>query len=267
MRHHFMSWFTGSVLAFAAAAQPAAAQPAPNPVTGAIGDLGHIATSPSRMDSSDAYRLAAIIGAGALFYSLDGNIRSEVLRNHTSALNHLSDKIQNLGNGGVDIAITGAGWLAGKAFSDDKLSRTSLLAAESFLAANGVGSVAKIVIGRSRPYTGDGKGTFHPFTLKSSRMSFPSGHTTSAFSVASVYAYCYSDSPAVVFSAYSLAGLVAPQRVYANKHWTSDVFFGSVLGTAVGRMVAAKGMEKPGATALLPVIGPGYSGMEAKFSF
>ena len=267
MRHHLLRWFAVSLLAFAGAARPAAARPAPNPVTGAIGDLGRIATSPSRMDSSDAYQLAAIMGAGVLLYSLDGNIRSEVLRNHTSTLDHLSDKVQNLGNGGVDIALTGAGWLAGEAFSDEKLSRTSLLAAESFLAANGVGSVAKIAIGRSRPYTGDGKGTFHPFTLKSSRMSFPSGHTTSAFSVASVYAYCYSDSPAVVFSAYGLAGLVALQRVYANKHWTSDVFFGSVLGTAVGRMVAAKGMEKPGATALLPVISPGYSGAEARFYF
>lgn len=267
MKHHLLRWFTGSVLAFAAAAAPAAAQLAPNPVTGAVSDLGHIATSPSRMQSSDAYRLAAVMGAGLVLYSLDGDIRSDVLRNHTSSLDHLSDKLQYLGNGGVDIAITGAGWLAGKAFSDGKLERASLVAAESFLAANGVGSVAKIVVGRSRPYTGDGKGTFHPFTLKSERMSLPSGHTTSAFSVASAYAYCYSDSPAVVYSAYGLAGLVALQRVYANKHWTSDVFFGAALGTAVGRMVAAKSLEKSKTTALLPVIAPGYSGAEAKFSF
>lgn len=242
-----------------------------NPVTGAISDLGHMATSPARMESSDLYTLGGVIGGGLLLYSLDSDIRRLAGRNRTKTLDDISKQVQNLGNGGYDIAIAGAGWLAGKAFSDEKLSRTSLLAAESFLAANGAGTVAKYVVGRSRPYTGDGKDSFHPFSFKSSRTSFPSGHTTSAFSVASVYAYNY-DSFAVGAIAYGLAGAVALQRIYADKHWASDVFIGSVLGTVTGRMVAARdargggGAGKTSAT-IFPVAGDGWYGARAVMRF
>ena len=137
---------------------------------------------------------------------------------------------------------------------------------ESFLAANAVGTVSKFVIGRSRPYTGEGKHTFHPFNLKTQRTAMPSGHTVSAFSAASVYASSYGGTSAVGITAYSLAGLVALQRVYGDKHWASDVFFGAALGTAVGRMVAAKGGSgKP--LALLPVYTGAYAGLNAVYKF
>ena len=57
--------------------------------------------------------------------------------------------------------------------------------------SNAVGSVVKYAAGRSRPYAGNGKRTFKPFIFKSYSTSFPSGHTVSAFAVASVYAAGY----------------------------------------------------------------------------
>ncbi len=242
-------------------AAPAAAL---NPATGAVYDIGHMASSPARMESADIYPLAGIIGAGLVLYSLDGQIRHIAASNRTKTLDDISRQAQKLGNGGYDLAIAGAGWLAGKAFSDEKLSRTSMLAAESFLAANGVGTMAKLAAGRSRPYAGDGKDMFRPFTFKTARTSFPSGHTVSAFSVASVYACEYGGWTAA--AAYGLAGMVALQRVYADKHWASDVFFGAALGAATGRMVASRG-NSPGTARVVPVIGAGYSGAEASVRF
>ncbi len=244
---------------------PAAAQV--NPVTGAVRDLGRLASAPARLEKADLLPVAGVVGAGLLLYSLDGQIRHAFRKNRTSTLDDISKQAEKLGNGGYDLAIAGAGWLAGKAFGDEKLRVTSLLAAESFLAANGVGTLAKFAAGRSRPYAGDGKSRFRPFNFKTQSTSFPSGHTVSAFSVASVYAYSYSDRPAVAAAAYTLAGAVALQRVYADKHWASDVFFGAALGVATGRLVTAEHKPGAGGARLLPVFGPGYSGAEASVRF
>ena len=237
-----------------------------NPVTGAISDIGSIVTSPARLDRTDIYPVAGIVGAGLVLYSLDGQIRHLASKNRTKGLTDISKQAEQLGNGGYDLAIAGAGALAGCAFSDQKLTNTSILAAESFLAANAVGTAAKFVAGRSRPYTGDGKQMYHFFNFKTPRTSFPSGHTVSAFSVASVYAYSY-DSFAVKAAAYGLASMVALQRVYADKHWASDVFFGAALGTATGRLVAAKAPGGEKKLTLLPVYQPGYAGAVAMLKF
>nr|MDA8243826.1 hypothetical protein [Elusimicrobiota bacterium] len=118
---------------------PAAAQV--NPVTGAVRDLGRLASAPARLEKADLLPVAGVVGAGLLLYSLDGQIRHAFRKNRTSTLDDISKQAEKLGNGGYDLAIAGAGWLAGKAFGDEKLRVTSLLAAESFLAANGVGTL------------------------------------------------------------------------------------------------------------------------------
>lgn len=237
-----------------------------NPVTGAISDIGVIVAAPAHMDRADIFPVAGVVGAGLVLYSLDGQIRHLASKNRTKTLDDVSKQAEKLGNGGYDLAIAGVGALAGYAFSDQKLTNTSILAAESFLAANAVGTAAKFVAGRSRPYTGDGKHMFHFFNFKTPRTSFPSGHTVSAFSVASVYACSY-DSLAVKAAAYGLAGMVALQRVYADRHWASDVFFGAALGTATGRLVAAKAPGARNKVTLLPVYEPGYAGATAMLRF
>ena len=237
-----------------------------NPVSGAIHGAGRIFTAPARLESRDLLPLTALVGAGLTLYSLDGQIRHAFNGAGSRTLDDISTQVEKLGNGGYDLGIIGAGWLTGKVLSDEKLAKTSLLAAESFLAANAVGTVIKATAGRARPYMNDGKSKFRTFSLKSDYASCPSGHTVSAFSVASVYAYCYSNTLAVGAAAYTLAGLVALQRVYADKHWASDVFFGAALGVSAGRMIAAEGSGLAAAR-LSPVFGPGYAGAEANIRF
>lgn len=263
MRHKTLK----NLLLLSVLSAPAAAGAQLNPVTGAVNDIGRAAASPARLERGDLLPLAGVIGGGLLLYSMDGQIRAAARRSRTKTLDDISKQAEKLGNGGYDLGITAAGWLAGRAFSDEKLQRVSLLAAESFLAANGIGTVGKYVAGRSRPYTGESKATFHPFNFKTARTSFPSGHSVSAFSVASVYAASY-DSLAVKAAAYGLAGAVALQRVYSDKHWASDVFFGAALGTAMGRMVARKGAAAgETAASVYPLAGNGFYGAEAAVKF
>ena len=67
--------------------------------------------------------------------------------------------------------------------------------------------------------------------------SFPSGHSATIFSVATVFAYEYRDHMAVPVTAYSVAALVAASRVSARKHWLSDVCVGGSTGFLIGRFV------------------------------
>ena len=63
--------------------------------------------------------------------------------------------------------------------------------------------------------------------------SFPSGHTSHSFIIATIVNELYGNQMGI--AAYCLAVLVATSRINDNKHYLSDVLFGAGLGTAVGR--------------------------------
>ena len=66
--------------------------------------------------------------------------------------------------------------------------------------------------------------------------AWPSGHTSSAFTVAAVLNEHY--GPWVGVPSLALAGLVGYQRIDAREHDLSDVVFGAMLGYVVGTSIA-----------------------------
>lgn len=71
-----------------------------------------------------------------------------------------------------------------------------------------------------------------------SSYSFPSGHTTSAFSNASVlYNEFYESSPLLAYSGYTFATSTAIFRMSNNRHWLSDVMVGAGIGILVTELV------------------------------
>ena len=66
--------------------------------------------------------------------------------------------------------------------------------------------------------------------------AWPSGHTSSSFTVASVLHEFYGLK--VGLPAYAVAGLVGWRMMDDGDHWASDVVFGAVLGWVVGHTVA-----------------------------
>jgi membrane-associated phospholipid phosphatase len=67
----------------------------------------------------------------------------------------------------------------------------------------------------------------------SNRQSFPSGHTSNAFALATVVERHYGWKTGV--PAYLLAGLIGASRLQQDKHCLSDVVAGATLGYIVGR--------------------------------
>lgn len=65
-----------------------------------------------------------------------------------------------------------------------------------------------------------------------SKHSFPSGHTSGAFALASVAEIYY--GPWVGVPSFALASLVGVVRLDSNKHFASDVMAGAILGTLMG---------------------------------
>ncbi len=68
--------------------------------------------------------------------------------------------------------------------------------------------------------------------------AWPSGHTSSSFTVASVLDEFY--GPKVGIPAYVVASAVAYRMMDTGDHWASDVVFGAALGWVVGHAVAGK---------------------------
>ena len=68
--------------------------------------------------------------------------------------------------------------------------------------------------------------------------SFPSGHTSQAFFMATLMARHFHASFWAVFLLYSIALLVGMTRMYVGAHYPRDVMGGAVLGTVWGIMAA-----------------------------
>ena len=87
---------------------------------------------------------------------------------------------------------------------------------KSFFTNTGITFALKFGVGRERP---DG----------SNNRSFPSGHTSASFQGASFIHARYGLKYAI--PAYIGAAFVGYSRVYANKHFTSDVLAGAAIGS------------------------------------
>jgi membrane-associated phospholipid phosphatase len=90
---------------------------------------------------------------------------------------------------------------------------------------------------------------------KSNDVSFPSGHSASAFATATVLQRHYgwkAGVPATV-----VAGYVATARVHDNKHYLSDVIFGGAIGVAAQRTVMLRGGRYGFAVSAVPLPGGG----------
>jgi hypothetical protein len=154
-------------------------------------------------------------------------------------------------------ALSGAMLVGGLIAGEPGLRDTGRDAIEAAVFAGLITEIAKPVFGRERPSQSNGQTIFHGFTTRYE--SFPSGHATIAWAVASVVAM-RTEGWIVPTVAYTLATIVAFDRVNDEKHFIADVFTGAVIGVTVGRFVVGRHRPaeepRPGVTvALVPIPG------------
>ena len=183
----------------------------------------------------------AVIIVGGLMLA-DKDIDKAAQKQRSSFTNHISSWTAPLGSA-YGFAISGGLLGAGLVFHHENLRDTGREAIEVGLLAIAVDQVLKRAFGRERIEDSGGRTVFVP---GSSHDSFPSGHTTEAFAVASVIA-TRSKGWEIPVIAYAAAALVAMDRINTRDHFSSDVVAGAFLGTTVGRfLVKRHGDEKAG---------------------
>ena len=134
-------------------------------------------------------------------------------------------------------------WIAGLLLRRRYLWETALLAGEAAGNAEILAISMKHADRRRRPIEvgADGDFTRTWFCTKSHAIDgmgcFPSGHTSAAFAVATVFAERY---PAWREIAFGMAGLIGISRLTARAHFPSDVFFGAALGYSISHYVVLR---------------------------
>jgi membrane-associated phospholipid phosphatase len=145
-----------------------------------------------------------------------------------------------VGTFAVPLALYGVGLIRRDVYAQ----RTFLLAGEAVLTSEILTSVLKDGTRRANPALVPVGGNFSETWFRKNHGnwvrgvgSFPSGHTISAFSVATVYAHRYPTRRWKPILAYSLAAVVGFSRSSLETHFPSDVLMGAGLGYFIGRHV------------------------------
>jgi membrane-associated phospholipid phosphatase len=120
----------------------------------------------------------------------------------------------------------------GRALRWSRLEGAAWLGTLAFVCAGLLEFTLKHLVSRPRPDSGlPGLSLLGPAFVPDVD-SFPSGHATSVFAVATAFAPFY---PRLRPLLYVLAGVVAVGRVYLARHYLSDI----VAGAAIGIVIAA----------------------------
>jgi membrane-associated phospholipid phosphatase len=142
-------------------------------------------------------------------------------------------------------------------------------------------SILKVGVGRPYPLNGGDPNApdrldhpeyarqFRPFGTVWPLPAWPSGHTAAPTAVAAALSASYPDRLWVALVGYPLALAVAFGLVDGDRHWTSDVIAGALVGHAIGHSVGSAFRRRARADApaspsaeleLVPLLGPGLLG-------
>jgi len=125
-------------------------------------------------------------------------------------------------------------WLSHFKTHDAHARESGILVAEAFANTVVVYSVTQLMAGRERPTEGDGTGRF--FQNRALGSSFPSGHSSFTWAIASVVAHEY-PKPWVRWLVYGTASTVSVNRITSLNHFSADVAVGGVFGYLIGQRI------------------------------
>ncbi len=179
------------------------------------------------------YHGAAALGVVALASLGDGDLRDQLQAHRSDGKDDVAAVFKHMGQPEV-YAATGFGTIAaGLVLGNDRVRRAGERITAGLITAGVVTSVLKRLAGRERPPGAPDAWQFTPF---SKRDSWPSGHTTEAFALATGVSDELHFLPATV-TLYSAAGLTAWSRLNDNRHWGSDVLMGALVGITSAKLM------------------------------
>jgi membrane-associated phospholipid phosphatase len=203
---------TISALTLSCAVVPARAQSVASLFTTLPADFAHLLTPVNGI-------IVGVGGAGsAAIHQKDDDIASSIYQPSGSRRDFFRAGA-SIGDGVEQGAFALGTYVVGRVWHHAGLSSTGADLIDAQIVNGVITQIIKGATDRTRPNGGN--------------RSFPSGHTSATFATASVIQQHYGwkwGAPA-----YALGAYVSVSRMVDNKHWASDVVFGSAIGIVSGR--------------------------------
>ena len=230
------------VMVVVAAVSATAQTPAPTPAASSLEkdffknilqDQKAIWTAPLHIDRADAkWIVPGSIGLMALITTdrITGDEMAEF-----DDQQGVSKAISHAGSAYTLGAAAGTFYFLGRKTNNARARETGVLSAEALVDGLLVGGALKVITQRARPADGHERSEFFD-----GGSSFPSGHSTQVWAVATVIASEYHDRRSVQIAAFATATAVSVARFTEGKHYISDVIAGSALGFGIGKYVYHK---------------------------
>jgi membrane-associated phospholipid phosphatase len=192
----------------------------------------------------------ALLSFGAASVALlpfDAHLAQHVALNvaHPGTLGRAATDVARVGDPGT-VMVAGGALLIGRLTHHVSLADVGLHATEAIVLSGVLTQVGKFSVGRGRPRAVglDEPMAFTPFRSAAGHVSFPSGHTSAAFSLAAVLDRELHRQPfaaqhthlaaATSVALYTAATGVGIARMVQRAHWASDVAAGAGVGLASG---------------------------------
>ncbi len=192
-------------------------------------------------DWNKLFPLLAAGGASIAMHNSDADQRIDKELQDNAFLGKTGDEIVfNLGGPGAHFGAAGV-WYALSAANRDELNKDRAWTMLKALSVTGTSTMALKLLRNNE-------------TPNDKALAWPSGHTSSSFTVAAVLDEFY--GPEVGIPAYLGAGFVGYRMMESGDHWASDVLFGATLGYIVGHHVAGKDKKlEVGGFDVIPLMG------------
>jgi membrane-associated phospholipid phosphatase len=223
-------------------------------------DTWWVFSSPARLNRGSAFATGIVVGATATTYAYDQDLYDATQRNRDEqpfkSLMDFADSYVPIGFMPDAFKVEGGVALLGYAFRSEPLRQIPVECMESHLIAGALRNILKPLVGRAHPYEGLGPRHFE----FNQGTSFPSGHTSVLFEIATVVSEHVHSAP-VAATLYAAATLGAVQRVESQNHWPSDVLFPAVTGTVIAHTIVRRNAERRAAGGVGSLEPAGWSPM------
>jgi len=236
-------------------------------IKSSFSDSWRMLSEPARWQCRDWLKAGAFTATWILVYTKDEAIYDFFQRNRSPFTDNMAKYfLDPLGKGFYSIPLLASMYVYGLSAGEQKPKAIALLSLKAWVISGVSTQLIKQLTHRHRPhqihpidpYIWDG-----PFS-DISYTSFPSGHTVSAFSIATVLAEAYKDRPWIPVVSYSLATMVGMSRINDEQHWATDVLAGAVFGHLVGRFVFRSYVNR-NCIRLQTMTSEGYPGLSVRF--
>lgn len=180
------------------------------------------------------YHGLAFAGIVAALSAEDKAVRNEIQGGREGTRDDISRTIRHVGQPEVYATVALGTVATGLISGNSRITRAGARISSGIALGGVVSTLIKFSVGRRRPFSATDQYTFGAFSKADA--SFPSGHTMTAFALATGVSDELHSLP-VSITMYTLATGVAWSRMNDNKHWLTDVVAGAAIGITSAKIM------------------------------